>query len=368
MREEKVIEERLGRQLWCDRTISAIHRDRRLRLRERGSHKSPCPKLPFDPERFAGTTSCLSSSTTTSAIAPLAPADPARGRLWGVALLLIVTLIWGTTFILTRRLEIDRGSPLSPSVLIFLRFVVAALLCSPALFNGGRNWRLWLAGVELGFWLWCGYASQAVGLAETSVGRSAFITSLNVVFVPALAALGGRRVPPRVWAAAALALLGTGLLCNDGHPNIGDAWTLVTAVTYAVYIIRLERYTSRFPSMPLTAVQLWVVALFSAGWVGADLHTAVVHVGGWAGLPRLWSLPSVAWAQVFYLGIAATALTTWLQAIGQKTVPGPQASLLYTLEPVWAALFAWEGFGLAGWAGAGLILAAAIGASWGQDS
>jgi drug/metabolite transporter (DMT)-like permease len=285
--------------------------------------------------------------------------------------LLFVTLIWGTTFILTRWLETDRAAPLPPSMLIALRFVLAALLCSPALLNGGRSMGLWLAGAELGFWLWCAYSSQAVGLAQTTVGRSAFITSLNVVFVPGLAALAGRRVPPRVWVAAGLALVGTGLLCNDGgRPNIGDAWTLVTAVTYAVYIIRLERYTSHFPSMQLTATQLWAVALFSAAWAGADLtfHSTPGHEAGWAALQRLWSLPAETWAQICYLGIAATALTTWLQTIGQKSVPGPQASLLYTLEPVWAALFAWigsgEGFGRAGWAGAALIFAAAIGSQW----
>ncbi len=324
----------------------------------------------FELKRFAGTTSGLSSGVTTSRLAPILPADAPR-RLGGVAVLLLVTLIWGTTFILTRWMETDRASPLPPSNLVFLRFLVAALLCSPALWSGGRSLSLWLAGLELGFWLWCGYASQAVGLAGTTVGRSAFITSLNVVCVPVLAALGGGRIQPRVWMAAALAVIGTGLLCNDGgRPNAGDVWTLMTAVTYAVYIVRLERYTCRFPSMPLTAVQLWAVALISAGWVGTDLavHTSSGRAAGWAGAHRLWTLPSETWAEVVYLGVAATALTTWLQAIGQKTVPGPQASLLYTLEPVWAALFAWigagESFGRPGWAGAALILAAAIGSQW----
>jgi drug/metabolite transporter (DMT)-like permease len=170
--------------------------------------------------------------------------------------------------------------------------------------------------------------------------------------------------------AAALALIGTALLCNDGvqPPNAGDGWTLVTAATYGVYIIRLERFTSRFPSMPLTATQLWAVAVFSAVWAGADVGFASGHEAGWAGLRRLGSLPKETWIEVAYLGIAATALTTWLQAIGQKSVSGPQASLLYTLEPVWAAMFAWigsgEGFGRAGWAGAGLILAAAMASQW----
>jgi drug/metabolite transporter (DMT)-like permease len=321
-------------------------------------------------ERFTGKTADLSRAPSTSKPAPVnATGDVSRGRIGGVLLLALVTVIWGTTFILTRWLETDATAPLPPSMLVLLRFVLAALLCSPALLSHGRNKRLWLAGAELGFWLWCGYASQAVGLATTTVGRSAFITSLNVVFVPALAAVGGRRVSTRVWAAAALALIGTGLLCNDGgRPNAGDGWTLLTAATYAVYIVRLEGYTSRFGSMSLTVVQLWAVALFSAGWVGAELLYGLSHGTARMDFAAIYSSPAKTWAQLVYLGIVATALTTLLQAIGQKSVPGPQASLLYTLEPVWAALFAWlgsrEGFGQAGWAGAALIFAAAIGSQW----
>ena len=79
-------------------------------------------------------------------------------------------------------------------------------------------------------------------------------------------------------------------------------------------------------------------------------------------------LPWVSLGAVAYLGVVTTALTTWLQAVGQRTVPGPQASLLYTMEPVWASLFAWliagESFGPTGWAGAALILAAAVGSQW----
>ena len=53
----------------------------------------------------------------------------------------------------------------------------------------------------------------------------------------------------------------------------------------------------------------------------------------------------VAWGAVLYLGVVATALTTWLQTWGQRHVPAPQAAILYTLEPVWAAFFAYLALG-----------------------
>ena len=275
-----------------------------------------------------------------------------RGRVRGVVLLSLVTLLWGTTFLITQVLVAGDKPALPPSLLILYRFLASALVFTPFLLVGIGNRRLWLAGLELGFWLWCGFASQTVGLAYTTVGRSAFITSLHVVLVPALVAMTGKRVAGVVWVAAALALSGTAVLSYDrAPPNLGDLWTLVTAVTYAVYILRLEPLAGRFGALPLTAVQLWVVAALSAVWVAAEGHR--VTVMDWKPV-----------AAVLYLALVTTALTTWLQAIGQRTVPAAQAALLYTLEPVWAVAFAWlvvrEGLGVRGWVGAAAILAGAV--------
>lgn len=285
-------------------------------------------------------------------------AEEQKARLGGVVILLVVTLIWGTTFVVTRSL-VAGAAPLPPSMVTAMRFGIATMLFLPFL---RLDRRLWLAGLELGFWLWCGYASQAVGLLYTTPGRSAFITALNVVFVPALAALFGRRIGIKVWLAAAVALGGTALLSYDqGSPNAGDAWTLVCAITYAVYILRLEAWTSQFRAMPLTAVQLAVVALMSVAWIGTERLVA--------GDFTLPALPT--WKQtlaVVYLALVATAVTTWLQTIGQRTVPGPQAALLYTTEPVFAFIFTWmmigEMFALQGAIGAAAILVAAIWSQW----
>jgi drug/metabolite transporter (DMT)-like permease len=290
---------------------------------------------------------------STDARIPLAyaAASPVErpGRATGVVLLALLTVVWGSTFVVIQLMEKDPAGAVAPSLLNLSRFALAAVLLAPF---AGRDVRLWAVGLELGFWLWCGYASQAIGLRHTTVGRSAFITSLNAIFVPTLTALAGRRVRWFVWPAAGMALIGTALLSYDGSPpNRGDVWTLVTALTYAIYIFRLERYAGRFASVPLTAVQLAAVTLYCAGWAAIERPP----------------LPPASWTTagcILYLGIVCTALTTWLQVIGQKTVPGTQAALLYTMEPVWAATFAWiafrEHFGSRGWAGAAILLAAAI--------
>lgn len=259
----------------------------------------------------------------------------------GIFILTLTTFIWGTTFVVTKEALVG----FSPAALIFARFLVAGLVFLPFVRSGQK---LWFAATELGVWLWLGFATQTIGLRYTTVSRSAFITALHVIFVPALVGWLGRRSRPMVWVAAGIAVVGVGLLSHDGSPpNRGDLWTLACAVCWALYITRLETFTARLPSLTLTAAHVWVVVVLSAIWVGVSRQP----------------IGPIPWKAILYLGLAATAATTWFQTMGQKWVPAPQAAVLYCLEPVWAALFGWiilhETLGPLGWAGAALILLAA---------
>jgi len=323
----------------------------------------------------------------------LASPESPREHRRGVLLLLLVTLIWGSTFVVIKGAVAD----VPPNGLMVLRFTLAGLVCLPLL-RGGRRLsgqgrdhegdereaaapgnaqaaavhrndprsapRLWRGGLALGFWLWAGYASQAVGLLYTTASRSAFITSFSVVLVPVLAGLAGHPVPRAIWGAAGLALVGIGLLSLDGAPpNVGDAWTLVTALAYAIYVLRLEHYATRSPPGPLAVAQLWGVLPF--GLAGAAVALALsgnAYLGMTAG--AIAAIPPAIWLAVLYLALVATALTTVLQTHGQRRVSAPEAMLIYAAEPVWAALFAYavlgERLGARGWLGAALVLAATV--------
>jgi drug/metabolite transporter (DMT)-like permease len=257
-------------------------------------------------------------------------------------MLALATFLWGTTFVVTKNAL--TGFPASE--LILGRFLVAGIVFLPFLRLGRK---LWLAAIELGTLLWLGFATQTIGLRYTTVDRSAFITSMSVIIVPVFAGMMGRSTRWIVWLAALVALAGVGLLSHDGSPpNRGDLWTLLCAVFWAIYIARLEGFTAALPSRPLTAVQLWVVVLLSAGWTLA------------AGPPR----QAIPWPGILYLGLFATAATTWFQTLGQKWVSAGQAAVLYTLEPLWAAGFSWiflrETLGKSGLVGGAMILGAAL--------
>lgn len=101
-----------------------------------------------------------------------------RGYVLGLLALNLLTLIWGTTFVVVK----GAVEGMAPSLLILLRFGVAALFFLPWLFRLPAG--AFGPGMELAFWLFVGYASQTLGLAHTSASRSAFITALSVVLVP----------------------------------------------------------------------------------------------------------------------------------------------------------------------------------------
>src|SRR2546423_12059531 len=105
-------------------------------------------------------------------------------RLLSELLLVFLTFLWGSSFVVIKNVE----HHISPGTLVFLRFGIATLILSP-FFRAGKS--LWLAGLELGFWLWAGFLTQAIGLQYTAAGRGAFVTSLSVIFVPLLTMLAG---------------------------------------------------------------------------------------------------------------------------------------------------------------------------------
>lgn len=237
----------------------------------------------------------------------------------GVAALLLGTLLWSTAYVVVK----DIVGTLAPSWIVLGRFAIAALCFLPWLkFKPG----LMLAGAELGCWLIGGYGTQTLGLMYTTAGRSAFIASLCVILVPLLLGVFGRQISSLAWVAAALALVGIALLSyQGGQLNLGDLWSLGTAFCWAGHIIRLERFAQRYPTLPLTAVQVWSMTVLALGWVAFDQLT---------GSPAAVSSATISWGWLLYLGLFTTALPTCLQTFGQMRVSPPEAVILFTLEPV----------------------------------
>lgn len=287
----------------------------------------------------------------------------------GIVLLLLVTAIWGSTFAVVKTL----GSLLDPPVLIAWRFAIASLALLPVLLLGrgksttGAGERpaeqssLWRDGLILGAWLIAGYGTQTIALQSTSANRAAFFTALSVVLVPIWLVFAQRRkMPLTLWIALPLAVGGLGLLSWEGGAFVvGDAWALACAVTYAGFIVTLERMAHRHSPLPFTLAQL--LGVTGLAWLWAVI-AAPAHL-----LP-----PAAAWGPLLYLGVVATALTTLLQTIGQRHVSAAEASLIYALEPVTASIFSFiligEKVGLRGLLGGLLVVVATVLSTRGEEA
>ena len=265
-------------------------------------------------------------------------------------LLVLVTLVWGTTFPLLK----SAAQHLSGLEISVLRFIVAALCMSPFVFRLRRA--VWRDGALLGSMGLISYVSQAYGLQFISADRSAFLTSLNVLFVPLISWLMGGQLNFKIILAALLACGGIGLMSWGGGSNlIGDGATVISALAYASYVLMLSRMTLQHASRELVATQIVMMAL-----IGVVLLP-------FEGQVQLASLPArllTVWPVILFLGAVATAAMLFLQAQGQKRVSAARAALIYALEPAFAAVFSWlllgEQLGLRAALGGAILVAAVL--------
>mmetsp|Transcript_32848 Transcript_32848/g.53297 ORF Transcript_32848/g.53297 Transcript_32848/m.53297 type:complete len:379 (-) Transcript_32848:283-1419(-) len=252
------------------------------------------------------------------------PPTSRREHIKGVIFINIVTALYASDFAIVK----DMGHRTAPSITLFLRFALAALIFLPSLRNADR--KVLLAGFEIGFWIWAGYAAEATGLQYAKANRTAFMGALSAIIVPFLEyILLSRSMELKVWIAAVLAISGVGLLelAEISGPNAGDAWCLLMACCWGVSIMRTEKYAPQFSTAQLMAANMLTVSFLSLLWMLLfHPHTDFSHVP---------------WIEVTYTGIVSTALTLWLETMALKKITAVETTVILGMEPVWASLFSW---------------------------
>lgn len=267
----------------------------------------------------------------------------------GVAMLVLITLAWGTSFVVVKAALDTIPVPL----LLALRFTLTALLFVwVPLRREAFAPALWL-----GLLAFAGFATQTVSLSTTGASKVAFITGFAVVLTPLLsAAWFRRRVPPRAFVAAATALAGLGLLTLGGGSGvgglaIGDLWAFACAFAYAGYIVYLGEVAGNVPALTLAGLQHVPMAVLAWIWAAPQVRA-------------LASTPIETYAAIFYLAAICTALVAVLQTYAQRVVPAYLTALIFVLEPVFAAVFAYallgEELGPLGWVGGAIVVAAML--------
>lgn len=281
-------------------------------------------------------------------------------RLRGILALLLVTLVWGTTFPSMKDLSLH----FSAIWIVVIRFTIGGLLLSPFL-RRARASDL-AAGALLGATLFVCYMLQLTGLTMTSSNRNAFITGLNVLVVPLLGLLMGKIPERKIVVAIMLAIGGLFALCWDGGSSwgLGDNLALLGAFCFGVYIKLLEVMSRKAGNLlALTAIQVIVVALCAMVWIAVtEIPTHKLD------LSQIGTHSTGDVINLLYLAVIATASIIALQTWGQRHTSANEAAVIYAFEPACAAIAAYfwlgETMAMRGIIGALLLIAGMIVSQW----
>jgi drug/metabolite transporter (DMT)-like permease len=263
--------------------------------------------------------------------------------------LLLITLVWGSTFVVTKFVLQVAG----PFLYTSIRFLVATLIFGLIFFPKLRsiNKESVLKGAILGFLLFIGFATQTVGLLTTTASKSAFITGMMVVFTPICQLLIERK-PPKGGNLFGVGLVMAGLYFltspTGSHFTLGDGLTLVCAISFAVYIVYLDIFSQNCDASHLTFMQFAVTAgLSGISFLFFEDFRLVLNVQFTVG--------------VLYLAIFATVIALFVQTKFQKDTTPTRSAVVFSVEPVVAAVVAYfvlgERLGEYGILGGGLIMA-----------
>ena len=258
--------------------------------------------------------------------------------------------IWGATFFLVK----GALGAVDPVILVAYRFLIGGAILLGFNFATGRSIIAgWRKSLLLAVILWLLYVPQTIGLGITTASNSGFITGLFVAFVPIfLRTLFHQRPTLMEWIASIVALLGLWVLTGGMTTvNAGDALTLLAAVTYALHLLFSDKYMKeKLDPYVLVCQQFILVGLMSlaTGLIfGLDFG---VHSDG-----ALWT--------IVFLALFPSLSAFVIQLLAQRIASPLRTSLIFSLEPLFAAVFAWtiggETFVMRGAAG-GLIISVAL--------
>ena len=259
------------------------------------------------------------------------------------AILFLITLIWGATFVIIKVALND----ISPLAFVATRFVIAAVILFPFYLKirDRFNKILTLSGILLGVMFFLGFATQTIGLKYTSATKSGFITGTFVLFSPIFQLVFEKKRPSKgnllgvLFVLAGLILLsskGTSILdifqeIGDGF-NIGDFFTLLCAVFFAMYLVYLDILTKKYEFFPLVILQVGTTAvlgiIFAFGLSSFNLEAFKIVIN-----------KNVIFA-LLYTSILATLLSTTLQTKYQKYLTPTKVGIILSFEPIFSAVTA----------------------------
>lgn len=256
----------------------------------------------------------------------------------GNLLLVLTAFIWGVAFVAQK----EGGTAVGDLTFNGVRFLLGGGLlavCLPLLDKMGLTRRcdtpagkraMWLGGVLCGIALWAASNLQQLGLRTTSAGKGGFITALYIVLVPIFGLFIKRRTNLFTWISVAMAMVGLYLLCMQGESGIdgGDLLVLGCAPIFAIQILLVDKFVSHTDGVRLSCIQFFTVGI---------LNLPLMFIFE---QPSLFAMID-GWLPILYAGLLSSGVAYTLQVVAQKHTHPTTASVLMSLESVFAVLAGW---------------------------
>lgn len=262
-----------------------------------------------------------------------------RTELKGNLILLLTALIWGCAFV-AQSVGMDYVGPftfqcsrsligcavLVPVFLLLDRSKIKAGTYTPP--SKQQKKTQLLAGIICGVIMTVAANLQQIGIQYTTAGKAGFITATYILIVPILGLFMKKKASPKLWGCVGLALIGLYLLSvTEGFSNInrGDVYVLFCAVAFAFHILAVDYFADKVDGVRLSCTQFLVCGILS-------------------GIAMLiWEQPSLdsmfaAAMPIMYAGVLSCGVAYTLQIVGQKYTNPTMASLIMSLESVFAVL------------------------------
>lgn len=260
-----------------------------------------------------------------------------KTKLKGIICLLLATVIWGGAFV-AQSAGMDLIGPMTFQAVRSAMAVIALVIFSALMelrqldtyFKKWADPSLWKAGILCGLALFVATALQQVALQFTDAGKAGFLTAMYIVIVPLLGVFLKRKPGRNALIGVAIAVVGMYLLCCAGvsQINMGDVMLLGCAVAFAVQITLVDRFAPHLDPLRLNCVQALVVCLISTVWMFFEE-------------PKMDTILAC-WIPLAYAGVLSMGAAYTFQIFGQKWLEPTAASMIMSLESVFAVVFgAW---------------------------
>ncbi len=258
-------------------------------------------------------------------------------NLKGNLLLLITAFIWGIAFVA----QSEGMNFVEPFTFNGIRSIIGGIVLLPVVFLTSRKRSaahgtkkdLWVGGIVCGILLGLASSLQQIGLCDpgTTAGKAGFITALYIIIVPVIQVFSGKKLSFKTCAAILVSLVGMYLLCLSGGIGEfakGDLYVMVCALVFSFHILVIDKFSPKVNGVALSCIQF-----FTAG----ILCCAVMF---FTETPTLSGLKGAA-VPILYAGVLSCGVAYTLQIIGQKYTTPILATIIMSLESVFAALGGW---------------------------